>query len=385
MALDSRLVSINIDIDSAEGVLGAIIDGFGGVEAAASASAWVDSFRHASATAATAAAFGQPSGPINALSIPTWGVHVFSLVEWLVAMGLVWEYAEVSGEKGWRTLTWGMLPLHASGVCACVQHFFFNAPDLEWLVAMQGALTMAGNTGMCIAAAELASSSSSAAAAPESSLSDASSGGGGGIIVVGTTSSEMDDETSSEVTSGATAAGAWYNFDVEGFAPLWVEDDDAAFSGKIALLSLTVAAMVRAASLAAGPHFCDPDVGYNLLAEEVAEVAEAAVGVTASAAMGMAGASGGGGGAGEWVSARGGLAGVMVAVPLALNIAKWGYRQNSLQNRSESGFTESESESELESESESGLGLGLGSSTMTDTGGISEREKTAVGTAARTR
>ena len=82
---------------------------------------------------------------------------MFSLVEWLVAMGLVWEYAAASGVKEWRWLTWGMLPLHASGVCACVQHFFFNAADLEWLVTAQGALTMAGNAGMCAAAGKLAS------------------------------------------------------------------------------------------------------------------------------------------------------------------------------------------------------------------------------------
>jgi len=38
--------------------------------------------------------------PVNALSLPTWAVHVSSTVEWGVAMYLVWRYAEVTGPPG---------------------------------------------------------------------------------------------------------------------------------------------------------------------------------------------------------------------------------------------------------------------------------------------
>ena len=31
------------------------------------------------------------------------------------AAGLVWDYAEATGNERWKGLTWGMLPLHASG------------------------------------------------------------------------------------------------------------------------------------------------------------------------------------------------------------------------------------------------------------------------------
>jgi len=75
--------------------------------------------------------------PANALSIPTWAIHVSSLVEWLVAMGLVWQYADVCGNPRWKGLTWGMLPLHTSGICACTYHFFYNSEKVEWLVALQ--------------------------------------------------------------------------------------------------------------------------------------------------------------------------------------------------------------------------------------------------------
>lgn len=90
--------------------------------------------------------------PANALSLPTWVIHVSSLIEWLVAMGLVWRYAEASGNPRWRGLTWGMLPLHSSGICACTFHLFYNAPSLNLLVAIQAALTCFGNGTMAYAA-----------------------------------------------------------------------------------------------------------------------------------------------------------------------------------------------------------------------------------------
>ena len=279
MALDSRLLGFASD--------GTVL---GGLDQSPIA-ALVDGFRGVSAAAASTLAPGAPPGPANALSVPTWGVHVFSLVEWLVAMGLVWEYAAAVGVKEWRWLTWGMLPLHASGVCACVQHFFFNAPDLEWLVTAQGALTMAGNAGMCAAAGKLAS----AARAESDGVNDgegrhafdrwlAENGivvdGGGASGVKG--SSEVGVESTGE--SFAVSFPDWLEFDVEGFATIWRDDDDASFAAKIAALSLFVAVGVSYASLASGPDFADD---------------------------------------GDLAWARGLVAGAMMLTPLWLNVAKW--------------------------------------------------------------
>uniref|UniRef100_A0A7S4BDR5 Ycf49-like protein n=1 Tax=Chrysotila carterae TaxID=13221 RepID=A0A7S4BDR5_CHRCT len=94
--------------------------------------------------------------PENALSLPTWLVHYSSVFEWLFAMSMVWQYAETTGNPRWRGLTWGMLPLHASGVAACTYHFFFNAPDLAFLVTLQAFLTLLGNTTVAIAACRIA-------------------------------------------------------------------------------------------------------------------------------------------------------------------------------------------------------------------------------------
>ncbi|CAI9093852.1 OLC1v1029441C1 [Oldenlandia corymbosa var. corymbosa] len=46
--------------------------------------------------------------PANALSLPTWAVHVSSVVEWITAMVLVWQYGEKTGNESWKGLSWGM-------------------------------------------------------------------------------------------------------------------------------------------------------------------------------------------------------------------------------------------------------------------------------------
>lgn len=43
-------------------------------------------------------AFSIHQEPDNALSFPTWVIHISSVIEWIVAMALVWRYAEVTGE-----------------------------------------------------------------------------------------------------------------------------------------------------------------------------------------------------------------------------------------------------------------------------------------------
>ncbi|XP_023539827.1 uncharacterized protein LOC111800391 [Cucurbita pepo subsp. pepo] len=90
--------------------------------------------------------------PQNALSLPTWAIHVSSVVEWITAMALVWQYGEKSGNESWKGLSWGMVPLLGGAFCACTWHFFYNSESLEVLVALQAILTAVGNATMCIAA-----------------------------------------------------------------------------------------------------------------------------------------------------------------------------------------------------------------------------------------
>ena len=82
--------------------------------------------------------------PDNALTVATWIIHVTSLVEFLVAMGFCWRWADIVDQPRWKGLTWGLLPLHTSGIVACTSHLFYNS--IPVLVPLQALLTCVGNT-----------------------------------------------------------------------------------------------------------------------------------------------------------------------------------------------------------------------------------------------
>ena len=90
--------------------------------------------------------------PANALSIPTWTAHFASAFGWLCASGMVNRYGEYTGNPKWRLLAFAMLPLHASGVAGCTYHFFFNSPDVSFLVALQAGLALIGHTALLVTA-----------------------------------------------------------------------------------------------------------------------------------------------------------------------------------------------------------------------------------------
>jgi len=71
-------------------------------------------------------------------------------------MGVIWKFADVTGNPKWRGLTWGMLPLHASGIAACTYHFFYNDPSLQGVVTSQAGFTLLGNITVAIAAYRIA-------------------------------------------------------------------------------------------------------------------------------------------------------------------------------------------------------------------------------------
>lgn len=100
--------------------------------------------------------FVMHSEPVNALSIPTWAIHFSSVFEFLFAMDTIWKFAETTDNPKWKGLTWGMLPLHASGIAACTYHFFYNPSSLQFLVELQAFFTLLGNVTVAIAAYRIA-------------------------------------------------------------------------------------------------------------------------------------------------------------------------------------------------------------------------------------
>lgn len=89
---------------------------------------------------------------MHALSIPTWIIHVSSVIEWVAAIWLIWSYGEATQNRAWWGLSIAMLPALVSAMCACTWHFFDNAAPLDWLVTTQAAMTVVGNTTQMMAA-----------------------------------------------------------------------------------------------------------------------------------------------------------------------------------------------------------------------------------------
>ncbi|MDJ0798213.1 MAG: DUF2499 domain-containing protein [Calothrix sp. MO_167.B12] len=82
---------------------------------------------------------------MHALSIPTWIIHVSSVIEWIVAIWLIWDYGELTNNRRWWALSLAMLPAGISAMCACTWHYFDNPTSLEWLVTLQATMTLVGN------------------------------------------------------------------------------------------------------------------------------------------------------------------------------------------------------------------------------------------------
>jgi len=100
--------------------------------------------------------FGANAEPANALTIATWIIHISSLVEFLVAMGFCWRWGDIVRNPTWKGLTWGLLPLHSSGICAVTYHVFYN--QIPLLVPLQALLTCIGNTTAAYATYRIARS-----------------------------------------------------------------------------------------------------------------------------------------------------------------------------------------------------------------------------------
>lgn len=91
---------------------------------------------------------------LNINEYASWIIHISSLVEFLVAMGFAWRWGDIVQNPKWKGLTWGLIPLHSSGITACTYHLFYN--QIPVLVPLQAFLTCVGNTTAAYAAYRIA-------------------------------------------------------------------------------------------------------------------------------------------------------------------------------------------------------------------------------------
>jgi hypothetical protein len=89
---------------------------------------------------------------MHALSLPTWWIHITSVLEWALAMLVIQQWGRRRGERAWSWLALAMLPALVSAMCACTWHLFDNAAALKGLVVVQAGTTALGNCTMALAA-----------------------------------------------------------------------------------------------------------------------------------------------------------------------------------------------------------------------------------------
>ena len=88
---------------------------------------------------------------MHALSLPTWWIHITSVLEWVLAIVAVEAFGRRRGEPAWRWLALAMLPALVSAMAACAWHLFDNSEALRGLVVLQAGSTVVGNVTVAAA------------------------------------------------------------------------------------------------------------------------------------------------------------------------------------------------------------------------------------------
>ncbi len=80
------------------------------------------------------------------LSLQTWQIHNLSILEWIIAIELVWIYSKERKKKIYLKLSSFMLAFFISGICIINWHYYLNTNAFIWLVIFQSFLTFFANT-----------------------------------------------------------------------------------------------------------------------------------------------------------------------------------------------------------------------------------------------
>lgn len=85
---------------------------------------------------------------IESLSFQTWYIHSLSVIDWLIFIEFVWQYAYQLKIKQIIRLSTVLGIFFLSGICILTWHYFSNFKDLTWLIVFQSFLTLVGNIGL---------------------------------------------------------------------------------------------------------------------------------------------------------------------------------------------------------------------------------------------
>ncbi|MFQ3582611.1 MAG: DUF2499 domain-containing protein [Chloracidobacterium sp.] len=92
---------------------------------------------------------------MSLLSPPVWMIHIASVTEWTLAIGLVWRLGATLGRADIQRLAVAMLPHWVAGLCVLAWHATDDATTLMWIPRTHELLTLMGSVGLAVAALHL--------------------------------------------------------------------------------------------------------------------------------------------------------------------------------------------------------------------------------------
>nr|WDA99969.1 hypothetical protein CspTHAL103_045 [Cyanidium sp. THAL103] len=92
---------------------------------------------------------------MNILSLPTWIIHIGTLLEWLLIIDFIDCYIMINPNErsfyNYKFLILANSLALSSGFIACIWHIFNNYITLNWLIIFQAMLTFLSNFFLFIA------------------------------------------------------------------------------------------------------------------------------------------------------------------------------------------------------------------------------------------
>ena len=92
---------------------------------------------------------------MHELSFGTWLIHISSVIEWILAIFVVYKISEFKKFNLFFLLSIAMIPNLIGAMCAITWHIYDNQDILYGLVTLQGIFTFIGNSTLALAAIKI--------------------------------------------------------------------------------------------------------------------------------------------------------------------------------------------------------------------------------------
>ena len=89
---------------------------------------------------------------MHELSFGTWLIHISSVIEWIIAIFVIYKISTYKKYELFFWLSIAMVPNLIGAMCAITWHIYDNQDPLYGLTTLQGIFTFIGNSTLAIAA-----------------------------------------------------------------------------------------------------------------------------------------------------------------------------------------------------------------------------------------